>query len=75
MSNLNTIDDQTINFFAAKPISQDIVFYASGGVEMVRLTPDGFYVRGVKLEQDKSEARSVFDGMREFLAGWQTQGR
>lgn len=35
--------------------------------EMLRIASDGFYVRGVKLEQDGNEARAVFDAMQAWL--------
>jgi hypothetical protein len=36
--------------------------------EMLRVASDGFYVRGVKLEQDADEARKVFDAFTEWLS-------
>ena len=44
----------------------NVTFTGSGG-EMLRIAKDGFYVRGIKLEQDADEARKVFEAMREFL--------
>jgi hypothetical protein len=35
--------------------------------DILKITPDGFYVRGNKLEQDDSEAKLVFEAMKEFL--------
>ena len=35
--------------------------------EMLRIAPDGFYIRGVKLEQDDNEAGLVYNAFREFL--------
>jgi len=35
--------------------------------EMLRITPDGFYVRGVKLEQDQKEAALVYNAFREWM--------
>lgn len=46
----------------------DIVFKDAEGVDWIRLRDVGFFVRGVKLEQDASEARAVFDEMRHWLA-------
>lgn len=35
--------------------------------ELLRITPDGFFVRGEKLEQDASGARKIFDEMKAWL--------
>jgi hypothetical protein len=35
--------------------------------EMLRVAPDGFYVRGKKIEQDDKEAELVYNAFREFL--------
>lgn len=34
--------------------------------EMLRIAPDGFYVRGVKLEQDAAEARKVYEAFADW---------
>jgi hypothetical protein len=39
----------------------------AGGEEMLRVGPDGFWVRGVKVEQDDQEAKIVYNAMKEFL--------
>jgi hypothetical protein len=39
----------------------------AGGQEMLRVGPDGFWVRGVKVEQDDKEAKIVYNAMKEFL--------
>jgi hypothetical protein len=39
----------------------------AGGEEMLRVGPDGFWVRGVKVEQDDNEAQSVYKAFKEFL--------
>lgn len=41
---------------------------ANQQVEMIRIGPDGFWVRGVKVEQDNNEAESVYSAFKEFLA-------
>ena len=38
--------------------------------EWLRIGPDGFYVRGKKLEQDDREAREVYNSFTQWLA-WQ----
>jgi hypothetical protein len=41
---------------------------------ILQIAQDGFYVRGVKLEQDAAEARAVFEAFRDWidLAGART---
>jgi hypothetical protein len=39
----------------------------AGGEEMLRVGPDGFWVRGVKVPQDDNEAEIVYNAMKEFL--------
>ena len=39
--------------------------------EWLRIGPDGFYVRGKKLEQDDKEAREVYNSFTQWLAWWQ----
>jgi hypothetical protein len=39
----------------------------AGGEEMLRVGPEGFWVRGVKVTQDKHEAETVYQAFKEFL--------
>ena len=48
------------------PPENNIVFHA-GQSEMLKVTEDGFYVRGVKVEADNKEAASVYKAFKEFL--------
>lgn len=43
------------------------ITFAAGGGEMLKITNDGFYVRGVKIPQDDKEAEQVYKAFREFL--------
>ena len=45
------------------------IVFNTNDCEMIRIAPDGFYVRGVKLEQDEAEARKLFDAMLGFMLG------
>lgn len=46
-----------------------IIFNVGGNHpnEMLRITPSGFFVRGVKVEQDDREAEIVYNSFRDFL--------
>ena len=51
-----------------------ITFNASKNSEMLRISKDGFYVRGVRLEQDEQEAEKVFNAFHAWLT-WVTLDR
>jgi hypothetical protein len=38
-----------------------------GATEMLKIGPDGFWVRGVKVEQDDKEAETVYNAFKQFL--------
>ena len=39
----------------------------SNATEMLRVSKDGFYVRGVKVEQGPGEAEAVYKAFKEFM--------
>lgn len=39
----------------------------AGGSEMLRVGPDGFWVRGVKVPQDDKEAQLVYNAFKEWM--------
>jgi uncharacterized protein YaiE (UPF0345 family) len=39
----------------------------SGSTEMLKVSEDGFYVRGVKVPMDDREAETVYNAFKEFL--------
>jgi hypothetical protein len=49
-----------------EPEPNNIVCMA-GGTEMLKIGPDGFWVRGVKVEQDDREAEIVYNAFKQFL--------
>jgi hypothetical protein len=48
------------------PPENNIVFH-SGKSETLKITEDGFYVRGVKVPVDDKEAITVYKAFKEFL--------
>jgi hypothetical protein len=54
-------------FWDEKPKNDTIVFEAGEDNEMIKITPEGFYVRGVAVEQDANEAAAVYKAFREFM--------
>ena len=49
-----------------EPESNNIICYA-GATEMLKIGPDGFWVRGIKLPADDKEAETVYNGFKQFL--------
>lgn len=39
----------------------------AGGEEMLRVGPDGFWVRGVKVPQDDQEAQLVYNAFKDWM--------
>ena len=50
-------------------VAGDITFHPRNGTELLRIANDGFYVRGVKVEQGHGEAQVVYAAFVEFLKG------
>jgi hypothetical protein len=48
------------------PPANNITFHA-GQAEMLKVTQDGFYVRGVKVDADEKEAAAVYKAFKQFL--------
>jgi hypothetical protein len=46
--------------------TNDINLTAGGG-EMLRVSQDGFYVRGVKVEADAKEAQAVYNAFKQWM--------
>jgi len=44
-----------------------IVLYAGSDDEMLRISADGFYVRGVKVPADENEALTVYNAFRAWM--------
>jgi hypothetical protein len=39
----------------------------AGGAEMLRVSTDGFWVRGVRVEQDDNEAETVYNAFKAWM--------
>ena len=55
-------------------MKDSITFRSSSNSEMLKITPDGFYVRGEKIPQDEHEAESVYKTFHQWLT-WATLNR
>ena len=47
----------------------------AGGEEMIRVGSEGFWVRGIKVEQDAQEAQAVYNAFKQWMAWASLQGR
>ena len=75
MSSPNTVvaEGGPYQFYNNNEYQNSISFHGAGE-EMLRCSPDGFYVRGKKLEQDDNEAQIVYNSFKEWLT-WQQLNR
>jgi hypothetical protein len=49
------------------PPESNITFYG-GSSEILKITEDGFYVRGKKVDANEEEAEAVYRAFKQFLA-------
>ena len=66
--------DRTMAEMAHDPFRNSMVHAPSntitclaGGEEMLRVSPDGFWVRGVKVKQDDREAETVYNAFKAWM--------
>ena len=52
---------------ASTSTTSNIVLFA-GADEMLKITQDGFYVRGVKVPQDEREAKAVYEAFLQWMS-------
>jgi hypothetical protein len=67
-------DEWAEAFYTDKHIEpNNVVFHSGPGKdnEMLRVSPDGFYVRGVKVSTDAKEAEQVYTAFKQWLT-WNT---
>jgi hypothetical protein len=66
--------DVDYQFHEPKPNSI-VLNTGHGSDEMIRITPDGFYVRGVRVPADEHEAETVYLAFKEWLVWANLQRR
>lgn len=59
-------DDDYLGPDNFKPTANNVVL-TGGGEEMLRVAPDGFYVRGVKVKSGKKEAKAVYEAFKQWM--------
>lgn len=50
------------------------IVFNSNSTEMLRISPEGFWVRGVKLQQGPEEAKAVYNAIKQMIM-WDTLKR
>ena len=60
----STLPDPIISF--AGPFERNITFMG-GAAEILKITEDGFYVRGKKVPVDEEEGLAVYCAFKQFL--------
>lgn len=63
----NKWESNPVEYEFHKPMANSIVLNA-GLDEMIRVSQDGFYVRGVKVPADEKEAETVYEAFKQWLA-------
>jgi len=58
---------ETMGVAFVPPKENTIVFTLNPSSEMIKISPEGFWVRGVKVPQDEKEAEAVYKAIKQFL--------
>jgi hypothetical protein len=68
-NNLNTLDKIVGSWksYTLREHIPDNIVLTSGDAEMIRITDEGFWVRGVQVTQDDKEAETVYNAFKQFL--------
>jgi hypothetical protein len=64
-------DSDSVNF---RPVDPNTITLYAGGSEMIRVAPDGFWVRGVSVPQNEQEAQAVYNAFKQWMAWASLQG-
>ncbi len=64
-------DEINVTMIDTKP---NIIFHTNESNEMLRIDKTGFYVRGIRVEQDEKEAEKVYNAFHQWLT-WTTLNR
>jgi len=66
MKNANPVPILLIND-AQNTVDSNTIVLNCGNEEMLKITPQGFWVRGQLVEQDDKEAQAVYNSFRQWL--------
>ncbi len=60
--------DYTVQYSIQSGVPPNSIIFNTGpDQEMLRVSEDGFYVRGVRVPADAQEAQTVYNAFKEFL--------
>ena len=68
------MDNTSWMYIKQEPLGLDSIIMNNNSTEMLRIAKDGFYVRGIKVEQDVNEAEKVYNAFHQWLT-WATLNR
>ena len=71
----SNVDNRTEYEFNTTTEQSNTITCLAGGAEMLRVGPDGFWVRGVQVPQDDREALTVYNAFKQWMAWTSLQGR
>jgi hypothetical protein len=63
-----TYKNEVYTFHDPEPSAITLMTGGTNSDEMIRVTKDGFWVRGVKVEQDAKEAETVYNAFKQWMA-------
>ena len=69
------VDNRTEYKFNNVTEQSNTITCIAGGSEMLRVGPEGFWVRGVQVPQDSNEAQAVYNAFKQWMAWTSLQGR
>jgi hypothetical protein len=75
MDSLHQVAHQTTFQKKIMATESNTITCLTGGVEMLRVGPDGFWVRGQKVPQDNQEAQAVYNAFKQWMAWASLEGR
>jgi hypothetical protein len=61
------LDIDMDNDYFSNRLGTDEIKLTGGGEEMLRVSQDGFYVRGVRVEADAKEAKAVYEAFKSWM--------
>jgi hypothetical protein len=59
--------EMTIDDLVQKQAPPNTIRCMAAGEEMLRVAPEGFWVRGVKVAQDQNEAETVYQAFKAWM--------
>ena len=71
----SNVDNRTEVQFADATTRPNAITCVAGGEEMLKIGPEGFWVRGVQVPQDDQEAQAVYNAFKQWMAWTSLQGR